>query len=605
MSPHLGALPGPLAAPDHHRGGHLRAARGRRRRCSRWRGWPGVVVGQHPRPGRDLPRAGRAGEGGRGRPRRPAPTSAWPTRCATRATRLVRARGRGLPGRARHPHRPGAADRPRPGAADLVAGARAGDHARGPRRRSTASAAAASWCSGTGWPVFGVAVLTLLILLAFSLALGHRAHAARRRRARLPARPRSATAWRPPSRRWRGRSPTSGCATSRRRRRAPPVVADRRRRWPGARARLARLAGRARRAPATATAARGGSAAVQGGAAPRPPSRSPRRPAPSATAPSPAQPADPKTYAAPPPPDHRPVDALHGDDRDVLRRHRRSPSTPRRAPDRRQQLRLPRPPGLLRRAHLPPRRAPASSSRAATPRAPAAAAPATPSTTSCRTTATRPARSPWPTPAPDTNGSQFFIVTGDASSLPNDYTRFGRVTRGLDVARTIESFADPAADPARPVQPGARPRRSSSTGSRSPSHEPGGAAEPVRAGVPIGQPRIGQLAFRSVMPIGQRAARQLARRRSARRRPAGLLGPVALDDGGPVPVEELGGDQEAPVVAAGALLVAGRDGLGHVDDEDQDAVARVVGPAVGDPDARRAAVEASRKPDSRIARAPS
>jgi cyclophilin family peptidyl-prolyl cis-trans isomerase len=51
---------------------------------------------------------------------------------------------------------------------------------------------------------------------------------------------------------------------------------------------------------------------------------------------------------------------------------------------------------------------------------------------------------------PDTNGSQFFIVTGDASALPNDYTRFGRVTRGLGVARRIESFADPAADPADP-----------------------------------------------------------------------------------------------------------------------------------------------------------
>jgi cyclophilin family peptidyl-prolyl cis-trans isomerase len=51
---------------------------------------------------------------------------------------------------------------------------------------------------------------------------------------------------------------------------------------------------------------------------------------------------------------------------------------------------------------------------------------------------------------PDTNGSQFFVVTGDASALPNDYTRFGRVTRGLGVARRIESFADPAADPADP-----------------------------------------------------------------------------------------------------------------------------------------------------------
>jgi cyclophilin family peptidyl-prolyl cis-trans isomerase len=55
---------------------------------------------------------------------------------------------------------------------------------------------------------------------------------------------------------------------------------------------------------------------------------------------------------------------------------------------------------------------------------------------------------------PDTNGSQFFIVTGDASGLPNDYTRFGRVTRGLDVARRIESFADPAADPADPSTQG-------------------------------------------------------------------------------------------------------------------------------------------------------
>ena len=34
---------------------------------------------------------------------------------------------------------------------------------------------------------------------------------------------------------------------------------------------------------------------------------------------------------------------------------------------------------------------------------------------------------------PDTNGSQFFIVTGaDATTLPLDYTRFGRVTTGLE-----------------------------------------------------------------------------------------------------------------------------------------------------------------------------
>lgn len=52
---------------------------------------------------------------------------------------------------------------------------------------------------------------------------------------------------------------------------------------------------------------------------------------------------------------------------------------------------------------------------------------------------------------PGTNGSQFFIVTGDASFLPNSYSRFGRVTKGLDVARTIERFADPDADPGDPA----------------------------------------------------------------------------------------------------------------------------------------------------------
>lgn len=50
---------------------------------------------------------------------------------------------------------------------------------------------------------------------------------------------------------------------------------------------------------------------------------------------------------------------------------------------------------------------------------------------------------------PDTNGSQFFIVTGQAP-LPNAYSRFGTVTEGLDVARAIEAFADPSADPGDP-----------------------------------------------------------------------------------------------------------------------------------------------------------
>ena len=38
---------------------------------------------------------------------------------------------------------------------------------------------------------------------------------------------------------------------------------------------------------------------------------------------------------------------------------------------------------------------------------------------------------------PDTNGSQFFICTGDDSKLPKSYNLFGHVVSGLDVAQKI------------------------------------------------------------------------------------------------------------------------------------------------------------------------
>ena len=38
---------------------------------------------------------------------------------------------------------------------------------------------------------------------------------------------------------------------------------------------------------------------------------------------------------------------------------------------------------------------------------------------------------------PGTNGSQFFLVYADSSSLPPDYTPFGTITQGLDVLDTI------------------------------------------------------------------------------------------------------------------------------------------------------------------------
>jgi cyclophilin family peptidyl-prolyl cis-trans isomerase len=52
---------------------------------------------------------------------------------------------------------------------------------------------------------------------------------------------------------------------------------------------------------------------------------------------------------------------------------------------------------------------------------------------------------------PNTNGSQFFIVTGDASGLPNDYSKFGRVTKGFAVARRIEALGTADQTLRRPV----------------------------------------------------------------------------------------------------------------------------------------------------------
>jgi len=51
---------------------------------------------------------------------------------------------------------------------------------------------------------------------------------------------------------------------------------------------------------------------------------------------------------------------------------------------------------------------------------------------------------------PSTNGSQFFIVTGQAD-LANDFSRFGRVTQGLEVAQGIESLGDAGQQPSETV----------------------------------------------------------------------------------------------------------------------------------------------------------
>lgn len=54
---------------------------------------------------------------------------------------------------------------------------------------------------------------------------------------------------------------------------------------------------------------------------------------------------------------------------------------------------------------------------------------------------------------PNTNGSQFFVVTGpQGETLPPQYSKFGRVVEGLDVARRLEKFETPGTQaPSRPI----------------------------------------------------------------------------------------------------------------------------------------------------------
>jgi len=53
---------------------------------------------------------------------------------------------------------------------------------------------------------------------------------------------------------------------------------------------------------------------------------------------------------------------------------------------------------------------------------------------------------------PNTNGSQFFIVTGNGGlRLQNNYSLFGRVTDGLIVAQKLESFSTGDGPPSKPL----------------------------------------------------------------------------------------------------------------------------------------------------------
>ncbi len=53
---------------------------------------------------------------------------------------------------------------------------------------------------------------------------------------------------------------------------------------------------------------------------------------------------------------------------------------------------------------------------------------------------------------PNTNGSQFFIVSGpDGTALPPSYSLFGKVVKGLDVVKAIESVGSRSGKPSEDV----------------------------------------------------------------------------------------------------------------------------------------------------------
>ena len=53
---------------------------------------------------------------------------------------------------------------------------------------------------------------------------------------------------------------------------------------------------------------------------------------------------------------------------------------------------------------------------------------------------------------PDTNGSQFYVVTGQQGiDLPADYSLFGQVTEGMEAVRAIEATGTPEGTPSAPT----------------------------------------------------------------------------------------------------------------------------------------------------------
>ena len=116
----------------------------------------------------------------------------------------------------------------------------------------------------------------------------------------------------------------------------------------------------------------------------------------------------------------------------------------------REQLRLPGTGRLLQRRDLPPASFPASWPRAATPPAPAAAAPATASMTSSNPDLVHNAGViSMANSGPNTNGSQFFITFVPTPHLDGGHAVFGEVVEGMEVVNSISPR-----DPATAIEPG-------------------------------------------------------------------------------------------------------------------------------------------------------
>ena len=117
-------------------------------------------------------------------------------------------------------------------------------------------------------------------------------------------------------------------------------------------------------------------------------------------------------------------------------------------PEDRQQLRVPRPPPLLRRRHLPPHHQRLHVPGRRPDRHRHAAAPATASTTSCPSpAATRSARWRWPTPGRTPTAASSSSCPGPSGvGLPPLYSLFGKVVKGLDVVDAMQRVATDSRD---------------------------------------------------------------------------------------------------------------------------------------------------------------